>query len=587
MKKLLYFVLFIGAALALLLPASKLTAQEGNVWIQIEAQPSLRSAQDRARAYGGSFDDVNGYSVGSGWYVIALGPFAPEDAVARLRQMRRENLIPRDSFVADGSGFRQQFWPIGTNNLNAEPVAATQPAENTTVAATPDITEPVEPPEETVAQARRSENNLSRDEKKLLQIAMQAEGFYNAAIDGSYGRGTRRAMAAYQDSRGYEPTGVLTTRQRTELIEEYNSILDGVGLAQIRNEDAGIEMLIPAGLVSFSRFEPPFVHYDSTTPDDVRVLLISQNGTRATMNGLYEIMQTLEIVPLEGERERNSDNFTLTGQNSSIHSYTYAKHENGMIKGFTVIWPAGDERRLARVIQEMQSSFSTFGEALSDSHADPQAEQSIDLLSGLEIRRPDISRTGFYIDARGSVITTAEVVGSCREITLNRDHTAEVAFVDQDLGIAVLRPSENLAPISFAAFSDGVARLQSEVIVAGYPYEGVLNAPTLTYGTLADVRGLRGEEDLQRLALASQAGNAGGPVFDANGSVTGLVLSDASNGSQQLPQDVSFALKPNALREALSANGVSSTVATPRDSLTPLQLANQAADMTVLVSCWN
>ena len=36
----------------------------------------------------------------------------------------------------------------------------------------------------------------------------------------------------------------------------------------------------------------------------VRVLLISQSGDQGTLFGLYDIMQTLEIVPMEGPRDR-------------------------------------------------------------------------------------------------------------------------------------------------------------------------------------------------------------------------------------------------------------------------------------------
>jgi len=43
--------------------------------------------------------------------------------------------------------------------------------------------------------------------------------FYNAAIDGSFGRGTRNSMAAWQEANGYEINGILTTAQRAELLK--------------------------------------------------------------------------------------------------------------------------------------------------------------------------------------------------------------------------------------------------------------------------------------------------------------------------------------------------------------------------------
>ena len=69
-------------------------------WVQIEAQPSLNAAEARARDYAGNLPDVNGFSLGGGWYAVALGPYTAEDAETVLRGYRREGRIPRDSFIA-------------------------------------------------------------------------------------------------------------------------------------------------------------------------------------------------------------------------------------------------------------------------------------------------------------------------------------------------------------------------------------------------------------------------------------------------------------------------------------------------------
>ena len=55
------------------------------MWVQIEAQPNLTDATDRARVYAADLPDVNGFRMGSGWYAIALGPYARSDADQVLR----------------------------------------------------------------------------------------------------------------------------------------------------------------------------------------------------------------------------------------------------------------------------------------------------------------------------------------------------------------------------------------------------------------------------------------------------------------------------------------------------------------------
>jgi len=562
-------------------------------WIQIEAQPSLRQGQARARAYAGVFENVNGFSIGSGWYAIALGPFTTDAAEAHRVQLRQENLIPRDSFVVDGAAFRQQFWPVGADTRSQTPTPA--PVETTqTPDTTPEVAvveTPVAPPppvDETPREARKSEALLDRDERKLLQTALQWEGFYNSAIDGAFGRGTRGAMAAYQAALGYDETGVLTTKQRAELLKSYNAILAGIGMAPLIEQAAGIEINIPTALVEFEKYEPPFVHFRSKEDNGVRVLLISQVGDKSSLFGLYDIMQTLAIVPTEGERNRRDNSFTLTGQDADIQSYTYAALKGGMVKGFTLIWPTGDEKRRTRVIEEMKASFKPFGEtALSDTLGEASPDQRIDLLAGLEIRKPTISRSGFYVDAGGRVLTTIEAVQNCSRISLDDSYDAEVTFMDADLGIALLTPLEPLSPTNHANFRTAIPRINSEVAVSGYAYEGVLGASTMTFGKLGDIRGLKGEVELRRLVVAAQDGDAGGPVFDMTGSVLGMLLPKTQANGQRLPDEVSFAISSEAMGAALSENGVTISASQPGGALTPNDLTTIGTDMTVLVSCWN
>ena len=92
--------------------AGPAAAQE-SVWVQIEAQPTLNAAQGRAQAYDAALDDVNGFFLGGGWYGIVLGPYSTAEAGSVLRQLRSSGAIPRDSFIARGNNFRQQFWPVG------------------------------------------------------------------------------------------------------------------------------------------------------------------------------------------------------------------------------------------------------------------------------------------------------------------------------------------------------------------------------------------------------------------------------------------------------------------------------------------
>jgi hypothetical protein len=335
-------------------------------------------------------------------------------------------------------------------------------------------------------------------------------------------------------------------------------------------------------LVQFDKYDPPFVHYEQKDGSGIQVLLISQYGDQDTLFGLFEIMQTLEIVPFEGERRKSENSFVLTGQNAKLHSHTEAKHENGQIHGFTLVYPPEKAADMVRVIKIMQDSIESLGSAL-DPATVPGTEQSVDLLSGLQLRRPKLSRSGFYVDGSGRVLTTAAAIQSCERLTLDDDFDAQV--VASNDRFALLEPQTGLTPIGFASISAGQQRLRSDVAVSGYSFEGALAGPTLTYGTLEDVKSLDGDTSVQRLSLKTLDGDIGGPVIDQSGSVSGMLL-PLETGSRALPEDVKYAASAAEIATFLSENGTNPSASESDARIAPEDLVIVAADMTVLVSCW-
>ncbi|MEP4199085.1 MAG: serine protease [Aliishimia sp.] len=561
------------------------------VWVQIEAHQGLRVATERAQIYSGNLQDVNGFSIGGGWYGIALGPYRRGDAEIVLRNYRADGRIPNDSYLALSNSYQQQFWPVGANVLNRGVISApltADPETQTAQVATPDpeIPEPQQVvPDETPAEARRSEQLLSRSEREDLQIALEWAGFYNSSIDGAFGRGTRRSMAAWQEANSIEPTGILTTAQRAMLFQQYNAVLDGMDLRRVREDTAGIEIVLPTGVVAFDKYEFPFAQFSPKGELDAQVLLISQAGDQNTLFGLYEIMQTLEIVPLDGDRERGKTSFRITGQNASRISYTEAVLRDGQVKGFTLVWPAGDEDRRTRVLEEMRKSFTATPGVLDPTWSDND-DQAIDLVAGLQIRKPRLSRSGFFVDNIGTVVTTVDAVESCTRITLDEDTDATLALKDAQLGVAVLKPVSAIAPLSVAQFATTAPRLQSDVAVAGFSYGGVLGAPTMSFGALSDLRGLRGESELTRIEVETLEGDAGGPVFDQSGALLGMLLPRPTTG-RQLPAEVSFAADGDIIQAILVAEGVNTRSQTNAQTMPPEDITAQARGMTVLVSCWD
>lgn len=569
--------------------ASPAPAQQ-QVFIQIEAHPNLAQAQQSLRGYAERFRDLNGFALRSGWFGIALGPYAEEEAAQILRNLRSARLIPRDSYIAQEGDLHAQFWPDGATRLpraTLPDVPLNEESEIQRPETDPALSEP-NLPKETLREARQGEAQLSREDRAELQKALTWAGVYQGEIDAAFGPGTRNAMSRWQEAQAYPATGVLTTQQRAALLGAYNAVLEGLSLAKVEDEAAGIAVTLPSGVVAFDRYEAPFAHYEvreeANLSPDVRILLISQTGNRATVAGLYDVLQSLDVVPPAGPRELRRDAFLITGQDSRRATHIEATLEDGIIKGFALVWPAGDEARRARLLGIMQSSFTRLDGVL-DATAGSAGAPRIDLLAGLEIRQPKRTRSGFFVDPRGWVVTTTEAVEGCARVTLDGATEARIEADDPAMGVALLRPADALAPRRVATFAPAPPRLRADVAVAGYSYGGTLGAPSVTFGTLADLTGLNGEPELARLALTALESDAGGPVLTDAGAVLGVLLPKTS-GDRVLPDDVSFAAGAETLRNLLAQAGITPDEARSGPALPPETLRRQAAGMTVLVSCW-
>ncbi|SIT77591.1 serine protease [Pontibaca methylaminivorans] len=577
----------IVALMALSLPAAAQDSREMS-WVQIEARPTLSEAEARARDWGRNLADVNGFALGSGWYAIVLGPYSRADAERVLQVYRTESQIPADSFIARPGSLGQRFWPVGAamnsatlpDSLRPDPDAAQRDAAQPGATATP------QDPGETPEQARAAERLLSGKERQTLQQALRAGGFYAGAIDGAFGAGTRRSMADWQGANGYPATGVLTTREREALIAQYEAPLTEAGMELVHDREAGIEMRIPGNLVAFTRHESPFAVYGPAGDSGVQVLLISQAGNEATLAALYEVLQSLTIIPTTGPRDNSGSRFVIEGRDDASVAHAEATLDDREIKGFVLVWPAGDDMRRTRVLAAMQESFTRRDGVLDSAMAAPLPED-LDLVAGLETRKPRVGHSGFYVDHEGRVLTTADVAASCSRLTID-GHEARLLAQDETLGLALIEAEEPRVPMGFARLRSSPLPLRSDVTLSGYSYGGALDAPVLTHGELADNGGLEGEREQLRLSLKTTPGDEGGPILDAGGEVVAMLL-PWGDASRELPEGVSLGLGAGALRGFLDRHSGDTQETAPESApgpLTPAGFARLANGMTVFVNCW-
>lgn len=571
------------------LPAAN--AQEGPAWIQLEALPDLASAEDRARAYSAALGDVSGYRLGSKWYLVALGPFSPAEAAGKMASLKALGQIPRDAYITDGSDHGAQFWPVGAAAAavpaGAE-TAATDPASTDPAATSPLEPPPPPPPaDETIDQAQASEAALSRDEKAELQRSLQWYGFYEGALDGSIGRGTRASMAAWQTAMGYEPTGVLTSLQRSTLVANHKADEAEFGFTPTTEGEAGIEFTLPAALLEFDHYEPPFVHYTAKDGSKLRLLLISEPGDADVLAGLYDLLQTLEDVPAAGTRSLQDSEFTINAASDSVASFATAKTSKGAIKGYLLVWEPAQAETAQRILATLASTFRSTGDQVLDPGLVPLDDAiKAGVMAGMAVKEPTAVVSGIYVDANGMVLTQADAVATCAKITLDNILDAEVVARDAALGAAILRPLSPASPLAVGYPAAETLGAGAGVLLAGYSLPSGLPAPVLTFGQVQAAGGPSGEVGLLTLSANVTPHDLGGPVLNDKGALLGMIFG-TEVGGKSLPAGISLARDMASLAPLLAQAGVA---ASPSDvaaaALSPDALNAAAMGMTVQVACW-
>ena len=564
-------------------------------WIQIEAQPSLLEAETRARIYAQEFPDTQAHSIGSGWYAITLGPLPEDEADLRMSQLRARAAIPRDSFLATGANYRQRIYPIGpapaavtaAQTFEAEVIQeeATQVSVvETAESAAPEQASPeqsITVPDETLSEARESEGLLSPDEKMDLQRYLQWAGYYNSTIDASFGRGTRRSMAAWQTDNGHEDTGVLTTAQREKLRAQYFAIFAGLGLETHRDLEAGISIDLPKEVVAFDAYAAPLAHFksqDASSP--AQIFLISAAGNRGDLAAIYGVLPTLSIVPMNIEKSLNKDRFVITGAGTSTLAFITASHKGGEIKGFGLIWPNQNEEQFDRLVAHMRKSFETFpgtlGPSLSVAINDPETE------FGVAIRKPAFVKSAVFVSDQGHAMTDTSNLENCSALTIGGTYDAEI-IARSETGAGLLSPKSDFNPISYAKLGNAV-RKGDKTFLSSYPYGGRLGLASVTQATVMETTDLSGNAEKFRLDFLAEPGDLGGAVLDQSGNLTGILVSRDDTG-RVLPNNVNFAAATDALASMMQSAGLRLRTG-KTNRLDDVALIASAQNILTPIECW-
>jgi S1-C subfamily serine protease len=133
--------------------------------------------------------------------------------------------------------------------------------------------------------------------------------------------------------------------------------------------------------------------------------------------------------------------------------------------------------------------------------------------------------------------------------------------------------------------------LGESVLVAGFPFGDLYsNTIKVTGGMVSAVRGLGDDSGQFQMDAAAQSGNSGGPVYDVNGNIVGVVVAQlnklkVAKAMGSLPELTNFAIKASTVRQFLTSSGLPSKWSTRSKKMSNQELAKVAQKQTLMVMC--
>ena len=166
-----------------------------------------------------------------------------------------------------------------------------------------------------------------------------------------------------------------------------------------------------------------------------------------------------------------------------------------------------------------------------------------------ENAQPISGGTGFLIDGKGYLVTNAHVVKGSSSVVIQNNKgqqfRATIVHLNEVTDIAILKVEDNdfksVSTVPYNIRKSG-AELGEQLFTLGFPREEIV----YNEGYMSAKTGFNGDTLSCQIGVAANPGNSGGPVFNKNGEVIGII-----NTRQIQAQGVVFAINSKNIYAAL------------------------------------
>ncbi|MBG9374679.1 trypsin-like peptidase domain-containing protein [Panacibacter sp. DH6] len=219
---------------------------------------------------------------------------------------------------------------------------------------------------------------------------------------------------------------------------------------------------------------------------------------------------------------------------------------SGLVSYFTPASNNHEIQQLSRAVSQVVKNQQAIGAKLD--LVDSKIPKNVELTS---------SGSAFLIDGKGYLVTNAHVLkgsGAVVADSKGREFNARIINIDNASDIAILKiQDEEYKPVSSLPYGIKQSNIDlgEELFTLGYPREQIV----YNMGYLSSETGFKGDTATCQISLSANPGNSGGPVFNKNGEIIGILSTRETSA-----EGVVFAIKSqeiyklvNDLRESDTA----------------------------------
>lgn len=197
------------------------------------------------------------------------------------------------------------------------------------------------------------------------------------------------------------------------------------------------------------------------------------------------------------------------------------------------------------------------------------------------------SGTGFALKD-GYIVTNYHVIEGANSITIqgvngnfNIQYNTSIVGTDKINDLALLKVTDptfkgfGIIPYSI---SSAISEVGEEIFVLGYPLTSTMGDEIkLTTGIISSKTGFQGDIALYQISAPIQPGNSGGPLFDKNGNVIGIVSAKHKDA-----ENVGYAVKTLYLQNLIESS-LSSAIIPMANSISEKTLPDKVKKLKTFV----